>query len=160
MHSRPTCSQSEILHIITHRFIFVYFDGHMLTGTHIMITPDPISAPRASSSPAINSRMMLAGAQIMITVLINLAVTCLPVFFDYPMQLLMEAWARRFAVTQSSLDRTFEGPEFELASRYGALLSALLVSLRSSLPGDESSHDFRRCGVCLCAVHKILSRNA
>ena len=69
------------------------------------------------------------GAQIMITVMINIAVTCLPFTFEYPFQITYEFFARHFSHTQAALEKAYEGPEFELASRYGALLSAIMVCL-------------------------------
>jgi hypothetical protein len=41
------------------------------------------------------------------------------------MQIVAEKMAARSSVTQSQLNRSFEGPDFQLAPRYGVILNSI-----------------------------------
>lgn len=38
-------------------------------------------------------------------------------------------WRRKAAITQSQMNKAFESPDFELASRYGELLNLIFVTM-------------------------------
>ena len=63
------------------------------------------------------------GTSILITVLVNMVLTLLPVLVEWPVQVVSEKMAASTCVTQRQLNRVFEGPDFELAARYGVILN-------------------------------------
>jgi len=69
------------------------------------------------------------GTSILITVMVNMLLTLLPVLVEWPIQLITEKLAPLTSVTQRQLNRSFEGPDFELAARYGVILNNIFSSM-------------------------------
>ena len=63
------------------------------------------------------------GTSILITVMVNTVMTLLPLVVEWPLQIISEKVAASTSVTQRQLNRVFEGPDFELAARYGVILN-------------------------------------
>jgi len=63
----------------------------------------------------------------MVTMISNAAQTFIPLVVMWPLQIIQETWATRNTATQIILNRQLKGAEFEVAARYGVLLSTVYV---------------------------------
>ena len=68
------------------------------------------------------------GGNHMVTMISNAAQTFIPLVVMWPLQIIQETWATRNTATQIILNRQLKGAEFEVAARYGVLLSTVYVN--------------------------------
>jgi RNA recognition motif-containing protein len=69
------------------------------------------------------------GGNHMVTMISNAAQTFIPLVVMWPLQIIQETWATRNTATQIILNRQLKGAEFEVAARYGVLLSTVYACM-------------------------------
>jgi hypothetical protein len=76
------------------------------------------------------------GGNHVVTMISNAAQTFIPIVILWPLQIIQETWATRNTATQIILNRQLKGAHFEVAARYGVLLSTVYACMlySASLP--------------------------